>query len=199
MTIFHKNISDDFVWTLTNVYDPILSQLKPSFWVELLNLFNLGLDNWVVGGDFNVIRTHSDKNGCSFDLRQTGMFNDLVASCALLDNKGGNRRFSWARGGHSSHKALLDRVFLTTSWETHYSSVSSYYLYKVFSDHAPLVLDTSIIDFNYPFHFKFENYWLEIEGFHELVVNWWLEVCLGADKARWWQFKLGYLRRKLKR
>jgi hypothetical protein len=145
--------------------------LQPSFWVELIDLFNLGLDNWIVGGDFNAIRTRSDKNDCSFDLRQTEMFNDWVNLCALLDYKGGNHRFSWARGGHCSHKALLDHVFLTIGRESHYSLVSFYYLSKVFSDHALQVLDTSIIDFKCPFHFKFENYWLEIESFLELVVK----------------------------
>jgi hypothetical protein len=45
ITIFLKNISDSFDWALTNVYGPVLSHMKSSFWLELLDLFVLGLDN----------------------------------------------------------------------------------------------------------------------------------------------------------
>jgi hypothetical protein len=39
---------------------------------------------------------------------------------------------------------------------------------------------------------------VEIDGFKELVVNWWHEVHLGIDMVLWWQFKLGHLRSKMK-
>jgi hypothetical protein len=95
---FLKNTKDNFVWAVTNVYGPVLSHLKPLFWTELLNLFSLGIDNWVIEGDFNTIRTQNEKYGSSFDLRQTSMFNVCISSYTLLDYKGNNNKFSWAHG-----------------------------------------------------------------------------------------------------
>jgi hypothetical protein len=69
-------MKDNFVWAVINVYDPILSHLKSLFRTELLNLFSLEIDNWVIGGDFNTIRIRTEKHSSSFDLRQTYMLND---------------------------------------------------------------------------------------------------------------------------
>jgi hypothetical protein len=61
-------------------------------------------------------------------------------------------------------------IFISTNWELHYPSINSFYLSHIFSDHAPLILDTGIVDFIRPFHF-IKKSWLYIEGFDQLVTD----------------------------
>jgi hypothetical protein len=88
--VFLKIKQDNILWALTNVYGPILPSLKSLFWTELLDLFQLGLPNWVVGDDFNTIRTISEKFGVSLDLWNSYLFNDWISHFCLLDYKSSN-------------------------------------------------------------------------------------------------------------
>jgi hypothetical protein len=66
------------------------------------------------------------------------------------------------------------------------------------SDHNPLV-----IKFGEKLHikdtiFKFEKWWLEVECFSDLVKNIWDSRCLVDDPLEIWQFKVKFLRKKIK-
>jgi hypothetical protein len=69
-------------------------------------------------------------------------FNDLVSMFGLIDYKGNNHKYSWARGGASTQLALLDRFFVNFIWESQYASTSSYYLYRFLFYHAPLIFSS---------------------------------------------------------
>ena len=57
-----KNIADDFVWRFIVVYGSAYEEGKPEFIIELHEL----LDNWdgptLIGGDFNLVCSHKEKN-----------------------------------------------------------------------------------------------------------------------------------------
>lgn len=105
------------------------------------------------------------KIGLSFDLWNMQAFNDWIKAFDLIDYKGNNRKFSRARGGNSPQKALLDRFFANTAWESQYSHATTYYLPRIFSDHSPIILDSGWINFQGNYHFKFEIFMDYPRGF----------------------------------
>lgn len=59
-------------------------------------------------------------------------------------------------------------------------------------------MDTGLIDFKRPFHFKFENFRLQVDGFDALVVQCCNELSVGREKAKGWPFKIYALKQKWK-
>lgn len=50
------NKLDNFEWCLTTVYGPLSTTTRRSFLSELNDIGNLGIDAWLLIGDFNIIR-----------------------------------------------------------------------------------------------------------------------------------------------
>jgi hypothetical protein len=65
-----------------------------------------------VGGDLNVIRSKSEKQVISFDLRNFEAFNNWIDNLALIYLKCTDRKFTCSRGGKSTQMACLDRILL---------------------------------------------------------------------------------------
>jgi hypothetical protein len=69
-----------------------------------------------MGWEFNVIRSKNENVGVSFDLCNMQAFNDLISIFGLIDYKGNNCKYSWARGGVSTQLALLDKFLINFFW-----------------------------------------------------------------------------------
>jgi hypothetical protein len=59
-----------------------------------------------------VLFVLGEKVGISFDFCNMFVFNDWIDFFYLLDYPGMNKKYSWARGGNSTHMALLDQFFV---------------------------------------------------------------------------------------
>ena len=57
-------------------------------------------------------------------------------------------------------------------WESQFSNVFQRTLSRPVSDHCPVMLDSEGIKSG-PSPFRFENMWLKLEGFKELLRGWW--------------------------
>ena len=66
----------------------------------------------------------------------------------------------------------MDRFLVSNDWENHFSGLFHSILPKPVSDHAPILLDGGGIRKGKA-PFKFENMWLQVEGFKDLIRNWW--------------------------
>jgi hypothetical protein len=66
------------------------------------------------------------------------------------------------------------------------------------SDHTPLTMDTC--DFKAPTNkqFRFEKWWLQVDGFDQMVKETWSAPCNCVKAIDRWQFKIRNLRKKLK-
>ena len=63
LSLKFTNHSDSFEWWLSGVYGPYSPTLKANFLDELCHLQLVMGRNWVIGGDFNIIRfTHEYSN-----------------------------------------------------------------------------------------------------------------------------------------
>jgi hypothetical protein len=94
--------------------------------------------------------------------------------------------------------ACLDRIFVNQAWLTIFPHSHTYRFNRIISDHSPIYLDNGISHISSPHMFKFEAYWLNQEGFSDLMAKWWLSFPSGPLTSQIWKIKLEQLRLKLK-
>jgi hypothetical protein len=198
LTAHLQNKKDNIVWLCTTVYGHTDPHLKYVFLAELLSIGSNWAGPWIVGGDFNSIRSHTEKKGVCFDLSNMDAFNNRVNDSVLIDLKCTDRQFTWARRGKSSQMACLDRIFVNQVWPIVFPNTRTYSFDRTMSDHSPICLDNGISQLIPPSMFKFEAFWLNQEGFSELMAKWWSSFPPGPLIAQIWKLKLDQLRIKLK-
>jgi len=71
--------------------------------------------------------------------------------------------------------AIIDRVFILVDWEEHFPLVTAHSLTRVGSDHNPLLAETESGVSIRSSIFRFENAWLNQEGFGEWVLRKWAQ------------------------
>ena len=80
--------------------------------------------------------------------------------------------FTWIGGLNSQVASRLDHFLISDQWEDHFSAITQSALPRVVSDHSPIVLETGGFSSGKN-PFCFENMWLKIDGFKDLVKSWW--------------------------
>ena len=107
-----KNCEDDFTWTFTGVYGPIMRRDREYFWNELGAIYGLWNGSWCVVGDFNVILSSKERSrGGSFnsDMRR---FADVIEDLQLKDLPLFEGRFTWSGGVNNQSFSRLDRFLV---------------------------------------------------------------------------------------
>ncbi|KAK2975193.1 hypothetical protein RJ640_022085 [Escallonia rubra] len=84
----------------------------------------------------------------------------------------GGAKYTWTNNQRNPIMSRLDRFFISADWENHFKNVAQKALPRVISDHSPIILDVNSLR-KARTYFKFENMWLENEGFIDLVKNCW--------------------------
>ncbi|RVW75183.1 hypothetical protein CK203_053881 [Vitis vinifera] len=80
--------------------------------------------------------------------------------------------FTWSGGLHNQAWARLDRFMVSPSWLDQFSNVIQKRLPRPISDHFPILIEGGGIRRG-PSPFRFENMWLKVEGFKDLMQSWW--------------------------
>jgi hypothetical protein len=91
----------------------------------------------------------------------------------------------------------LDWVFTSSAWNISYPNTATKGLEMTPSDHCPCIISVST-KIPRPKIFRFENYWLELQDFQELLNQAWLPPVLQADSAKIITAKFKRLRRVLR-
>jgi hypothetical protein len=94
--------------------------------------------------------------------------------------------------------ALLDRVLISVCWENLFPACSVKTLPRVGSDHNRLVVDTGALKLPNSKQFRFEKWWLKVDGFDQVVAKFWNTPCHNKKAIDRWQFKIRTLRKGLK-
>jgi exonuclease III len=159
-------------WWITIVYGPQENADKIEFLQELRDLRPLCTGPWMLCGDFNLIYRDEDKNNDRLDRRMMARFRRCINDLALKEVYLNGRRYTWTNGQDPPTLVLLDRVLCTADWEELAGECSLSCLASVVSDHSPLLLDCSPSP---PTHrrFHFEEFWLRLDGFQEIVAQAW--------------------------
>jgi mannosylglycoprotein endo-beta-mannosidase len=152
----------------------------------------------LVGGDFNLIKEKKEKSTGNINQHWANLFNDWINKFDLIELKSAGRLYTWGNNQDNMIMAALDRVFVTTCWEKMFPSVSVRNLPRVGSDHTPLLFDTGAFTAPAVKPFRFEKWWLQVEGFKYLVYKTWHLPCNARKSIDIWQFKIRNLRKTLK-
>jgi hypothetical protein len=167
-----KSVMDQFVWAFSGVYDPIDNSERPLLWEELSGVFLWWDILWCFGGDFNVTRFSNERTGAHHSTFAMGDFSDFISKLGLLDLPLTGGSFTWSNNQVPSSMFRIDRFLVSPLWEEHFPDLLQRHLPRPVSDHFPLLLDCGGLTRGSGY-FKFENMWLKVEGFAELVKQWW--------------------------
>ena len=123
------------------------------------------------------------------------IFGILLISQLYLPLRGGD--FMWSSSGHDPLASRLDHFLVSADWEEFFVDMIQKRMSTLLSDHFPICLETSVsVRGKSPF--RFENMWLEFEGFADLIKEWWGEVQVQGFASFIVAKKLQYIKEKLK-
>lgn len=158
-----KRGNNNLSWVLTNIYAPCTYQGKRDFvhWFKHIQMPDY--IDWIVIGDFNLYCSPNDRNRDGPDLAKIYFFNDAVSALGLIELplKG---KCLWT---NKQHPPLLERLdwFFT-------SACCAFSLTAETSDHVPCLISISTA-IPKTHIFRFENYWLQHDGFLSQVQEGW--------------------------
>ncbi|GFZ14802.1 hypothetical protein Acr_24g0009920 [Actinidia rufa] len=122
-------------------------------------------------------------------------FSDYIMEEELIDLPLEGDLFTWSNGSASSR---LDRFLVLPEWEGDHLDVKQYCLPRIVSDHKPMILAGGGMHRG-PASFRFENTWLQVEGFRDLVGKWWEGYEVFGNLSYCLARKLRLLKEDLKR
>jgi len=156
-----RNCVDNFTWAFAGVYGPNLDPLRRSSWDELAGLLSFRDLPWCIGGDFNVIRFPCERSGVARISSAMTEFLDFILEHGLMDLPLAGGSFTWS---NLSSRSRLDRFLVSLDWEAKYPGLIQKRVPRLCSNHFPILLVCGgILRGKRPF--KFENMWLQEDGF----------------------------------
>ena len=185
-------------WSLVSVYGPCQGEARDNFVAWLYNL-NIPIDdNWLIIGDFNFMRSSENRNLPGGDVNDIFIFNEIIGHLGLLELPLKGRSYTWSNMHDSPLLEQLDWFFTSTNWISVYPFTEALPLARTASDHVPcvVVIKTSIPKCKI---FRFENYWVHMEGFLECVQRSWSKPSNKSHSSAIITDKMKTLRQDLKR
>lgn len=99
------------------------------------------------------------------------------------------RLFTWTNQRHRPTMERIDRAFATIQWFEQFADHHLRALSLDYSDHSPLLLQLSSVPWAKP-RFRFEGFWVPLEGFEEVVKEAWSCSLSNVDACRVIDYKL---------
>ncbi|RVW97672.1 Transposon TX1 uncharacterized 149 kDa protein [Vitis vinifera] len=124
-------------------------------------------------------------------------FAEIVDDLELVDLPLQGGEFTWNGGLNNQAWARLDRFLVSPSWLDLFSGVTQVRLSRPISNHFPIVLEGGGIRRG-PTPFRFENMWLKVEGFQDMVRTWWQGIDVRGSASYKLAFKMKEIKKKLK-
>lgn len=185
-------------WLLTNIYGPCAHAGKRDFlrWFKQYDINNAD-DNWLLVGDFNLMRKPENRNKPSGDVNEMLLFNEAISSLGLVELPLYGRKYTWTNKQPSPLMERIDWFFTSSSWTTSFPDTSVSTLVMQTSDHWPcnITISTSIPRSQ---TFRFENFWLQHPDFLQVAQQGWQDPTNQVDSAKAITAKYKNLRKVLK-
>ncbi|XP_071714296.1 uncharacterized protein [Rutidosis leptorrhynchoides] len=159
---------------IVNVYGPHEDANKKLMWDALDNIMK-GVDiPWLLWGDFNEVREHSDRMNCVFHQRWATRFNDFIIQNNLIKIPIIGQKFTRSTDDGTKF-SKIDRFLVSDKFINLWKGLSVIALDRRESDHCPLILRDKLIDYG-PKPFKVFNEWLDTEGVESIIQTSWDKV-----------------------
>ena len=178
-----RNCEDNFTWVFTGVYGPSKREYREDMWGEMGAIKGLWEDPWFLGGDLNVVKFPGERNrvgGLTGPMRR---FSQVIDDLELKDLALRGGYFTWKGGLDNQRMARLDRFLVSEEWDNYFRGVIQSILPKPTSDHSPILLKGGGRLNRGPMPFRFENMWLQANGFHNLIAGWWANLEIRGTKS----------------
>jgi len=111
-------------WMLTSVYAPCTP-------------------NWLIVGDFNMLRKPEDRNREGADINEIFQFNEAINKLDIIELPLHGRQFTWTNKQFPPLLERLDWFFTSASWTVKYPDTIVKTLVMEVSDHWPCVIEIS--------------------------------------------------------
>ena len=121
----------------------------------------------------------------------------MIGELGLRDSPLIRGPFTWIGGLNSQAASRLDRFLISNQWEDHFSAITQSALPRMVSDHSPIVLEAGGFSSGKS-PFRFENMWVKIDGFKDLVKSWWNGYSIEGYSSHYIAKKLKALKKDLK-
>ncbi|RVW77597.1 LINE-1 reverse transcriptase-like [Vitis vinifera] len=167
-----RTVENGTVWVFTGVYGPFNKKDRECLWEELGAVRGLWGDPWCVGGDFNVTLAQGERSRQGRVTPAMRRFAQVMDDLELIDLPLRGGSFTWSGGLYNQAWARLDRFLVSPRWLDQFSNVTQKRLSRPISDHFPITIEGGGKRRG-PSPFKFENMWLRVEGFKDLLRSWW--------------------------
>ena len=131
---------------------------------------------WVIGGDFNIIRSLSEKKGGTRALnKDSSAFQCFSENMKPVDIETNNGLCTWnnKRGGDSQVASKLDRFMISEELMLLDKEIIANILPFGGSDHWPIQMEIKGIGTPRNKPFRFENIWLSHPDFISNIGKWW--------------------------
>ncbi|GJY79704.1 RNA-directed DNA polymerase, eukaryota [Tanacetum coccineum] len=125
----------------------------------------------VILGDFNEVRSQSERFGTIFNDTSAKAFNHFISSASLIDLPLEGYSYTWALKS-ASKMSKLDRFLIFEGLLSIYPSLSAICLDRRFYDHRPIIMRESIVDYG-PTPFHVFHSWFSKDGFDKLIEDTW--------------------------
>nr|XP_016491096.1 PREDICTED: uncharacterized protein LOC107810782 [Nicotiana tabacum] len=157
---------------LTMVYAKCDAIERTELWDSL---YALGSDMnlpWIVGGDFNVIWEEEEKfGGLTVHINEVDDFRYYINTSNLFYLGFKGSIYTWWNGRAEENCIFkrLDRCLANLEFQNLWPGIEVEHLTKIRSDHSPLLIKLSPEVAPIKKSFRFLNFWLKHESFHEVV------------------------------
>ncbi|KAK8533942.1 hypothetical protein V6N13_028381 [Hibiscus sabdariffa] len=123
-----------------NLYAPNDASDRKTMFLELANLMSATEGIWIVGGDFNTVRNHSEKLGFSFNVASMSALDEFIDDSGLVNLSLVGSRFTWSNLRDRVTMCRLDRVLVSTEVLSLIPGLTLKALPKSLSDHNPILV-----------------------------------------------------------
>nr|GEW06599.1 RNA-directed DNA polymerase, eukaryota, reverse transcriptase zinc-binding domain protein [Tanacetum cinerariifolium] len=127
--------------------------------------------HYFIFGDFNVVRFTLERIGTVFNPSSANVFNNFIRDANLCDIPLGGHLFT-RTNKHGDKLSKLDRFLISYCLSYILQNHSALVLDCHISDHRPILLSPSKLDFR-PIPFKFFNSWLSDAKLNTIVIEFW--------------------------
>jgi exonuclease III len=156
MNVEFVSVVSSATWTLTNIYVPCTAQEKLVFLNWFQNVDMPDHVDWLVLGDFNLIRRQGDRNKAKGNVNEMLAFNATISNLRLEELKLSGNRYTWSNMQDNILLERLDWFFASFSWMTNYPESLVRTLSQDTSDHVPCLV-TVLTDIPKAKVFRFET------------------------------------------
>ncbi|PKU66661.1 Putative ribonuclease H protein [Dendrobium catenatum] len=157
---------------LSVIYASNFVEERKMLWEHIIS-YSPPLDQpWVIMGDFNCCRYHTEKAGGSVtSTSRLGELNSFIFNCGVQDLSSTGLFYTWfnQRADNPIH-IKLDRVLVNNALLDVFPNAYYHVESHLGSDHSPLIFN-SHHEKALSVRFLFKNYWINLEGFWDDVYN----------------------------